>query len=117
MFGLELGEGQTFYCRVRGVNSVSLQSYMTPAFAVVEMVIDVINSPLQVRIYSTEPIDAKELGTEISSQVASDLPGATRGVEIAGQTFTPITSPAMMKAQLLAREMPVVKNYPLTGAS
>ena len=73
IFGLSLGSGQEMYCRVRAVNSVSLQTYLTPAYSVVEMVIDVINSPLQVRIYSAEPLNGLDAGVKAITPVAEEV--------------------------------------------
>lgn len=117
IFGIQLGAGQELYCRVRGVNSVSLQRYLTPAYSVVEMVIDVINSPLQIRIYSTEPIDAVQRGVDTFGDSADEIPMGAAIMNAAELGLSQASQPVQDRMERVLDRVPVVKNYPATTHS
>lgn len=118
VFGLQLGLGQEFYCRVRAVNSVSMQTYLTSAYSVVEMVIDVVNSPLQVRIYSTEPLDPTMVTSTVVSPVAQEIGvGTTTALDFVQNTATGASAPVSDRVNTVIDQIPVIKDYPLTTHS
>ncbi|MGB0371535.1 MAG: hypothetical protein ACPGN3_09295 [Opitutales bacterium] len=117
VYGLSLGDGQELYGRVRSVNSISIQRYLTPAYAVVEMVIDVINSPLQIRIYSTDLIDTAGVAGNTAEPIASEIPFANAPLKFGQQEFNNATAPVTDKAEAVLDTAPVVKDYPLTTHS
>ena len=70
LFGIKIGESnQEFYAAVRQINSVSLQEYVTAAYNVTEVVIDMIGSSVQLRIYNTELIDPMKLADQASKNL------------------------------------------------
>lgn len=117
VFGLRFGKGQELYGRVRGINTVSLQTYLTPAYSVVEMVIDIINSPLQIRIYSTDLIDAVSLAADAASPVAKEIPFANNTLQFGEKQYETASGSFVEKTESVVDTAPVVKDYPLTTHS
>ncbi|MEM9025635.1 MAG: hypothetical protein AAGB06_01735 [Verrucomicrobiota bacterium] len=117
VFGLQLGAGQEFYGRVRAVNSISLQSYVTAAYSVKEVVIDMANSPLQVRIYSTDILDVASTAGDAADSVTQDIPFASDSISFGEQQFGAAVEPLTDRAETVIDMVPVVKDYPLTTHS
>ncbi|NRA27836.1 MAG: hypothetical protein HRU10_11395 [Opitutales bacterium] len=117
VFGIEVDGRQAFYGRVRGINSVSTQSYLTPAFAVTEMVIDMIHSPLQLRIYSTTPLDAVGSGSSAVRAATQDVPISSAAVDGTSSAVRRLSEPVRDRLDAVGDTTPVVKDYPLTTHS
>lgn len=114
VFGIQFSDTQQFYGRVQSVNSISIQEYKTSAFRVTEMVVDMADSPLQLRIYYTELIDFKKVAEETVKRVG--------GAVVPAGVVLPISPPgldeAANKAQAVVgaevKKSEVVKEYPVT---
>ena len=117
VFGLQLGDGQEFYGRVRAVNSVSLLSYLTAAYSVKEMVIDMEHSPLQVRIYSTDILDVASTAVDAADSLTQDIPFASNPISFGEQQVGTAVKPLTDRAEEAIDRVPVVKDYPMTTHS
>ena len=117
LFGLRLGEGQELYGRVEAVNSVSLQRYLTPAYSVVEMVVDLVESPLQIRIYSTTPLDPVAVGATLAEPIAEGIPAGLTMLDSVESGSSQMVSPIQDGVVGITEQIPVIKNYPLTTHS
>ncbi len=59
LFGLRFtGAGGEFIGKAGNIGAVSLQKYVTAAFEITELNIDMENSPTQLRIYNTAPLQS-----------------------------------------------------------
>lgn len=114
VFGLELGAQQSFYGRVRAVNSVSIHSYLTATFRVTEMVIDFSGSSLQLRIYSTEPATPLNQAGSTAQAATSGTPVLPTAIMGAQSLANRASSPATVRLQAASQTLPVVKDYPTT---
>ena len=62
LFGLRFTEaGGEYIGKVGNISSVSLQKYVTAAFEITELNIDLENSPTQLRIYHTGPLQSNKV--------------------------------------------------------
>lgn len=71
MFGIRVAgevDEMSYYGRVNSVNSISLQYYQTGTFMVTEVVIDMKQSPLQLRLYHTKLLTLNEMKQGLPSQ-------------------------------------------------
>lgn len=108
LFGIQVEAGrQEFYGRADSVNSVSLQYYITSAYRVTEMVVDMHGSPLQLRIYHTAFIDPKQEAARLKNKT---------GVQSVGIPNVNLPGPAKKGLDGLnaTSNALLLKEYPLT---
>ncbi|WOO42409.1 hypothetical protein [Rubellicoccus peritrichatus] len=106
LFGIEFGNGTSFYGRHDRINSASLQTYQSGPYIVTEMVIDLASSDVALRVYHTELMNASDL--------QSRLPDGTPNV---AQTNVPASVQKLIDrgrsgAQKARSGGLVVKDYP-----
>lgn len=110
VFGIRIGENQEFLARVDNVNSISLQEYVAGAFRVREICVDIANSPLQLRIYHMESMDALTAMSEAAAAAnpvgisIPELPPALKALQ--EKVKTPVDN--------VVATTPTIKDYPVT---
>jgi len=106
LFGIELPTNfQSFYGRHDRINSISLQEYIAGPYAVTEVVIDMMGSPLQLRLYHTELVTRDQVTTAVPGKVSSragQVPQEVQKLIDRGRDEANDTKP------------PVIKDYPST---
>lgn len=113
LFGIDFGEGREFYGRVNAINSVSLQEYITPPFVVTEMVIDMASSPLQLRIYTTEPLDPVTEAAEVSRSAVAQVPFGSTVLDNSLSGYDKASRPVRDTLGGVAGSIPARKDYPV----
>jgi hypothetical protein len=108
IYGIKMGTSdQEFYGAVRQINSVSLQEYRTATFKVTEVVIDMIGSSVQLRIYNTELLSPLEL----AEKTAGGLPVNTVKLP---NVNVPKPAQNILNAANNTNNVIVTKEYPVT---
>ncbi len=122
IFGIEVaGTDLSFYGRADHVVSVSFQEYTTGAYLVSEVVVDMQNSPQQLRIYFTRPPGSADVADRANR--ASVANSQNRGLDPAAASKLPIPGPlATLESKVnnvtqSATAGLVVKTYPNTTHS
>ena len=122
IFGIEVaGTDLSFYGRADHVVSVSFQEYTTGAYLVSEVVVDMQNSPQQLRIYFTRPPGSADIADRANR--ASVANSQNRGLDPAAASKLPIPGPlATLESKVnnvtqSATAGLVVKTYPNTTHS
>lgn len=108
IFGIQVEKDrQEFYGRITSVNSVSLQSYLTATYRVTEMTIDMIGSPLQLRLYHAGPPNPAEEAKRLQDKTG------LQSVQIPDWNLpTPIDK--AVKTADNVQSLAVFKEYPVT---
>lgn len=112
LFGIEFVESeQEFFAKVSAIQSIALQEYVTSAFRVTELNIEVVGMSSQVRIYATEVLDVNEVAAFGTPQGmppgAPPMPPMPESVMGASKSVRESFAPAVVPVD-------VVKTYPIT---
>ncbi len=74
LFAVEFPNGLSFYARHDRINSASMQRYQSGPYLVTEMVIDIADSDVLLRVYHTELMTTQR----ITERTPDEVPGAIR---------------------------------------
>ena len=107
VFGIEFpADTRAYYARADAVRSISLQSYVTSAFRVVELNV-VTEGPALMRVYHSRPLKPGELGDALRESASASGTGATprplppgvrKMAERAANAAEPLTGDTVTKA-------------------